>query len=344
MRHYAMLGFALASAMALAVATAGGAPPLGGALQPNDIWLRMTSGDAVFEAPRYGGQARLFVHGSDGWRVHRGADLDGILALQPLLREHPDVASLETALAETKTALDASATPLPAWRAYVRAPGLSLEQSSLDTNVRLYVMEGTTERVHVGTDLAAIAAARPELRELPGYEALDARAGAPRAFGRSPAPGASGELEVWFEPEEVVVRAWRFAEGVWRSSTFRGPSLRQIMEQGGDARDALSGWIPSEEDMPATSPLGRAETEVSGATLAPHEAVVDGTMRRCLRVTRVQPGSRAERIGIREKDILLSVNGRTLTSPEAARMQMDATSSTTIVVIRDGQRTTLTDR
>jgi hypothetical protein len=106
---------------------------------------------------------------------------------------------------------------------------------------------------------------------------------------------------------------------------------------------------PPQRRLPPPAPPGGDEESgpaVAGARLAPVDdavrAQLDLPEGQGVVVTRVEPGSVAEALGLRKSDILLEIDGRKLASPESAKGLI--TRDSKVALLRKGRRETIGGR
>ena len=106
---------------------------------------------------------------------------------------------------------------------------------------------------------------------------------------------------------------------------------------------------PPQRRLPPPAPPGGDEDSgpsVAGARLAPVDEAVRAQLDlpegQGVVVTRVEPGSVADALGLRKSDILLEIDGRKLASPESAKGLIARDSKVTL--LRKGRRETIGGR
>jgi len=106
---------------------------------------------------------------------------------------------------------------------------------------------------------------------------------------------------------------------------------------------------PPQRRLPPPAPPGGDEEPgpaVAGARLAPVDEAVRAQLDlpegQGVVVTRVEPGSIAEALGLQKSDILLEIDGRTLASPESAKGLI--TRDSKVALLRKGRRETIGGR
>lgn len=106
---------------------------------------------------------------------------------------------------------------------------------------------------------------------------------------------------------------------------------------------------PPQRRLPPPPPPGGDEesgVDVAGARLAPVDdavrAQLDLPEGQGVVVTRVEPGSVAEALGLRKSDILIEIDGRKLASPESAKGLIARDSK--VALLRKGRRETIGGR
>lgn len=327
----------------------------GGSLGLDLPWMRVGTDGAVYEAPRYGGDARLFVREKsdrdDRWRVYRGADFQGIVKSSPELGANASIELLGTRIGG-KAGLQRAGTkpPRAGLQTYVRAPGMTYEKSSFDAKARLYVREGEREYVYVGNDIDAIVRHNPALTKNKAYDALRADIEAlQRDWRTQPTQPVSTHLEVWKADDGYTVKTWTHAEGRWTSNTYQGTSLETIVRENPAAASHVRMWSDAawastpQADSDTASPVdetspdaSRDSIEFAGLELVtqPHE---DGT---CVVVREAGDGVWSSELGLESGDRIVRVDYHpvsTLEDAKARLLKLSEKRSGVVCVQRDGK-------
>jgi hypothetical protein len=320
----------------------------------DDLFVRFDGQDLKFEQPRFGGESRLFVRSDSGWRVHRGANLDAILASESSLASHAEISALQ---ADVKAQMDRPTTDLRvggAVRSTIEDRNLAFEPATAGDDARLFVRRDGTELMFVGSDLDAIVRENPDLVQTEGFDAFRARV---RQFDPNLIairPDTATVLDVRYGPESVSVSSFAFHDGRWDTRTWRGESIAVLAQREPAFRDLVI--VSGESPMPTTQPAGRREEVPApapgaggefGGTLSHPPGCLDsqlGLNGSGVLVDQVLDGSRAAALGLEAHDVIVEIDGRPAGSAEDVRTSLaQATGDRrpSIVVIRGGQRVTL---
>lgn len=237
--------------------------------EADGAWVRFISPEIRFEQARFADDARIMLREADGegWRVHRGRDLDAILSVNPALATRPEIVAMRRQVRAMSTEVPVRADKQPASafagmiRTFVDSPGLLLERRGAD-EVVLYVddPEGG-ERAFVAKDLDALVKASPDLEKSEGFPTLRARV---RELDAKKAlvlkPDALAIVDVHHSGDKVLVTAHRWRDGRWTSDTFRGNSLEEITARETELRGVLD--LP---DASASRAAASSEDAKAGA-------------------------------------------------------------------------------
>jgi hypothetical protein len=257
----------------------------------------------------------------------------------------------------------------------VRTDGGELRESA--RGARLQLTEKATDDVSKSTviegkSVDSILAAYPELAASPVVKALLAKRAeetAARAEREKAAGGPSGTGEVHAVNRSVTVTSQDGRttvtitedgpDGKPVTKTYDGADLESIKREHPEAAEALGGIRlfvgpgsgPKDRGFEPLSPeeFGAVpETGPFGLAMGP----VDDELRQHLKlestrgavVAAVRPGSRADKLGLRLRDVIVSINGTTVDGPDQVAERVRAAGETgplAFDVIRDGQPLTL---
>jgi len=299
--------------------------------------FRVGTDVALFERPRYGGDARLIVR-DDGrrWRVYRGPGYTEIVKRHPALRTHAGVQVLGQRVgADVKIGTVESSRIVPGATTYVQVPRFTYVVDGNDSLARLYVQEGDAEYVYVGSDLNAIVTTHPQIRKVDGFTTLETRVAAvqPVYFTRAEITSNATpyQVEYWYMPDQVVIRTWSYQDGAWKPAEYRGATLAEARA----SLQAADATLASQLDL-------RVEEtrDIGGAMICmrPH-ADGDSVVHR-IKVHTVKENSPAARLGLRSGDFLVSIDGKMVADLDAASKAWTEQPQE-VTVLRGSERVTL---
>lgn len=367
--------------LALALVLALVVPPLAQADDDDDTlfgvdlgvdlpWMRVGTESAVYEAPRYGANSRLFVREktNDGqrWRVYRGPNYRRIVDRHPDLGANASLTVLGKKIGTNVGIGDSSPepgfTPRAGLQTYVSAPRLTYERTSWGGPARLYVKESDgREYVYTGSDLEAIAKANAHIAKHDSYAQLRDRAMDLDRYNwrSSPSTKASSHVQIWNSDDGYTVRTWTYHDGEWQVESYRGKDLPSIVRSNQRAAQRLDAWTDrtwaradadsaadgsrsadSNEDRPnGESPASMVSVEGLILTTAKHG---NG---QCVVIEDVSDHSLGDEFNLKSGDKLMAVDGRevkTLGDARKALRKLSLSNEGSVKIRRNNRDMTLT--
>lgn len=332
-------------------------------LRANDAWLLYEGPRMRYEQPRFNGDASLYVRedvvsgmkeGSAAplagrWRVYRGRDLDVMTRANADLGTAADMDALRTYIrTNTRTASD----PLRVTgviRTRVEAPGLVYEPATAGM-ARLFVTGSDgREMLYTGSDFNTIVVANPTIDQTNGFSAFRTRVQQVDGAGRWTLRGdSSAILFVTHTPTGVIVSSNEWRDGRWVTHTHEGKTMAELRAEQAELR----AYLDADDQTPPTlvAPATSARTwnvQRFGFTIATPMSCLDSQLNlegRGLVVTELRADSPASNLGFQAHDVIVEIDGRTVTDGEWARSQFESwrdTTQTKVVVLRKGSRVTL---
>jgi hypothetical protein len=297
-------------------------------------WFRVGTSGAIYEAPRYGGDGRLYVSEDDGWRVYRGSNYDVIVRDNPELGSN---ASLEVLGQKVGTGfgIDVDGPRAPSLRGglhtRIGAPNITYERSNWDNRARVYVARNGHEYVYTGSDFDAIVQAYPHLKTHAGYTTLSKRVKTIE-WQTNASPSGNTQVELIHDGDGYTLESWTWqGDDGWVRKTWTASTYAELQADT-EARAVLNS-MNAKTSVETTAKAG-------GAVLA--NTTHDG--RACVLVQDVMGDERsiARRLTLQKGDIITAINGqKPETAQVAAKALAEANSKTNVKVRRGDQTLTL---